>query len=91
MPDVDLVAAIRQIVTKHCRIRLAEIQDRHTLARDLGYDSLAYLLTLSDLEDRFKFHYPLEKVDELRDISFRDLVRLVAEGRARVLAGETDG
>jgi acyl carrier protein len=91
MLDGEFVSAIREIVGRHCRIRHPEIEDRHTLARDLGYDSLSYLLTLSDLEARFKFHYPLEKVDQLRDISFRDLVRLVAEGRAGALVGETDG
>lgn len=93
MSDVELVAAIRGIVLKHSRIRLAQISEGHTLARDLGFDSLAFLLTLSDLEDRLRFPFPLERVDELRDISFGDLVRLVSDERtrARGIAAETLG
>ena len=79
-------AIVRKIVGAHARIDVGELLDRHVLTRDLGFDSLAFLLTLSDLEDRLRFRFPLDDVDSLRDITVADLVRLVgAQG------GETSG
>ena len=78
MTRVELTTAVRDIVRSHARIAVPEIEDRQILSRDLGFDSLAFLLTLSDLEDRLRFRFPLEEVDRLRDISVADLVRLVA-------------
>jgi acyl carrier protein len=77
MTEDSRAATVRQIVRAHARIDLAEILDGHVLTRDLGFDSLAFLLTLSDLEDRLRFRFPLEEVDRLRDISVAELVRLV--------------
>lgn len=75
--DERIVAVVREIVTKHARNPVPRVEEHHALGRDLGFDSLAFLLTLSDLEDRLGFHLPLEEVDQLRDISFGDLVRRV--------------
>jgi len=78
MTESSRDATIREIVRAHSRIDVAEILDSHVLTRDLGFDSLAFLLTLSDLEDRLRFRFPLEEVDHLRDISVAGLSRLVA-------------
>ena len=78
MTRIELTAAVRDIVRSHARIAVPEIDDRQILTRDLGFDSLAFLLTLSDLEDRFRFRFPLENVDHLREVSFGELVHLVA-------------
>lgn len=82
MTEVEWAATVRQIVVAHSRIDVAEIHETHVLARDLGFDSLAFLLTLADLEERLRFRFPLEEVDRLRDISVGDLVRLVAAHRS---------
>jgi len=71
-------AIVREIVRAHARIDVGEILESHVLTRDLGFDSLAFLLALSDLEDRLRFRFPLEEVDRLRDICVADLLRLVA-------------
>jgi len=71
-------AVVREIVRAHARIDVGEILESHVLTRDLGFDSLAFLLALSDLEDRLRFRFPLEEVDRLRDICVADLLRLVA-------------
>lgn len=78
MSEGNLVATIRDIVRGHARIGVTEVRDSDVLASDLGFDSLAFLLTLSELEERLRFRFPLEEVDRLRDISVGDLVRLVA-------------
>lgn len=82
MEDVDVVEAVRSIVHKHSRVPVPRVGDGHVLTRDLGFDSMAFLLLLNDLEDRLQVAFPLERIDELRDLSFQDLARLVARERA---------
>jgi acyl carrier protein len=81
MFEADLAAAVRRIVMRHSQIPHVHLQDGHILARDLGFDSLAFLLTLTDLEEGLRFRFPLERVGELRDLSVGELVRLVARER----------
>ena len=45
--------------------------------------SLAFLLTLSDLEGRFRVAFPVEKVKDLRSLRFKDLVSFVHRELAR--------
>ena len=47
MPDGNLAETIRDIVRAHARIGVTEVRDADVLASDLGFDSLAFLLTLS--------------------------------------------
>ena len=94
MTESSRVAAVREIVRAHSRVDVPELLDSQILTRDLGFDSLAFLLALSDLEDRLRFRFPLEEVDRLRDISVGDLVRLVvarASGLDVSLGGEPLG
>ena len=87
MTEFEWAATVREIVVAHSRIDVAELDESHVLARDLGFDSLAFLLTLADLEEKLHFRFPLEEVDHLRDISVGDLVRLIATHRT----GQTRG
>ncbi len=82
MEDADVVEAVRSIVQKHSRVPVPRVLAGHVLTRDLGFDSMAFLLLLSDLEARLQVVFPLERIDELRDISFEGLARLVARERA---------
>ena len=70
---------LREIVMKNASFKLEAVGDDDKLAGDLGFDSLAFLMTLTDLQEQFDVEFPVERVDELKDISFRQLVRLVTE------------
>lgn len=84
MEEADPVEVVRAIVRKHSRVPVPCVRDADVLTRDLGFDSMAFLLLLSDLETHLGVAFPLERIDELRDISFRDLARLVVrEGALR--------
>lgn len=82
MKDTDFKEVVRSVVAKHSRIHLDPIEPSHRLAADLGFDSLAFLLTLSDLEDRIAFRFPEGEGDSLQDMSVGELERLVLHGRA---------
>jgi acyl carrier protein len=82
MTESDRASIVRQIVREHARIDAGDPHDGQVLTRDLGFDSLAFLLTVSDLEGRLGFRFPLEQVDRLREISVADLVSLVAGAAA---------
>ena len=77
MDEAQLEAALAEITHKHARLEVATIQSGHALSADLGYDSLAFLMLLSDLEDRFNVEFPLERIEELQDVTFGQLVELV--------------
>ncbi len=83
MPEVDPSSPIHQIILAHARIRPATIEAGHVLTRDLGFDSLAFLLALTDLEERIGFHFPLERVDELAGITVGEFFALVGSGNGR--------
>ncbi len=88
MSPAQLSAELREIVQRHSRIRPERVLDHHVLARDLGFDSLAFLLTLTDLETRYRFDFPLELIDELQNLSFGELRGLVA-GQLELVPGFT--
>lgn len=79
MPAVDS-DQIHQIIRTHARIKPDIIERDHVLTRDLGFDSLAFLLAVSDLEDRVGFTFPLERVEELSQITVGELLALVSRG-----------
>jgi acyl carrier protein len=83
MPRAELAQAVQEIVIAHSRMRPTHIEDGVTLGADLGFDSLAFLLTISDLETRLGFSFPLERAHELVDISLGGLVDLVAREGGR--------
>jgi len=93
-PQSDVEETLREIVRKNSRVRLASIDREHTLARDLGFDSFALLMALTDLESKLGLNLPLERIEALRDLSFGGLVAFVLDetrkaGRAHATL-ETD-
>jgi acyl carrier protein len=76
--EAQIADPLREIILRHARLPIETIDDNTRLAADLGFDSLAFLLTISDLEAAFGMTFPLEHVDDLRDVNFKDLVRIVA-------------
>ena len=78
---------LKQILIKNSALRIRSIGADDSLTEDLGFDSLAFLLTLSDLEDRFRVAFPVEKVKDLRSLRFKDLVNFVHRELARSEVG----
>ena len=79
MDQQQLEDALRQILIKNSALRIKSIAEDDSLAGDLGFDSLAFTMALSDLEDKFQVKFPVEKVDDLEVLRFRDLVGIVRE------------
>lgn len=79
MADTSVEEVLREIVSRHRRLRETPLHGGQTLAGDLGFDSLAFLMLLTDLEQAFGVEFPVERIDELQDLTFADLVRLVGE------------
>ena len=88
MQEVGLRETVRAIVARHARVPIRPIEASHRLAADLGFDSLAFLLTLSDLEERIDFRFPVDGDDNLRDISVGELEQLVLRSRPGPPRGE---
>jgi acyl carrier protein len=82
----ELIQALREIVTKHSRIKPAEVSEDAVLARDLGYDSLALLMAITDIENHFGFTFPVEQVEDLHAFSFRDLIRILTDEKSRAIS-----
>lgn len=87
MSPSELRTALESIVVRNSRLKLAAVEDGQRLAVDLGFDSLAFLMAVGDLENQLKIEFPLDRVDDLRNLTFRDLVGIVAEERSRHAAG----
>lgn len=73
----QIVSTLKEIITRNSRLTVQAISNDDTLANDLGFDSMSFLATTAELEDCFGFPFPLEKIDELKDLSFGGLVHLV--------------
>jgi acyl carrier protein len=82
--DEAWVDELRALVRKHAKIPVPSVGEEDILSRDLGYDSLGFLLLLSDLEARLGVAFPLERVDELERICFGQLAQLVLGERRRL-------
>ena len=74
---------LKQILIKNSALPISSIGADDSLTEDLGFDSLAFLLTLSDLEGRFRVAFPVEKLKDLRSLRFSDLVSFVHRELAR--------
>lgn len=77
MDRVRVASALRSILSGHAKIAVEPIEDHHVLTRDLAFDSLAFVLSMTDIEQQLKVAMPLERIDELQDITFGELVSLV--------------
>lgn len=81
---VDLSDRVREALKRHSRLRLETIGEDDYLARDLGFDSFALLNVVLDLEDGLGVEIDPARLSGLRDMTFRQLVALVAEHAGRV-------
>jgi len=77
MQTEELKALVRDALVKHSRLKLMAVRDEDHLARDLGFDSFALLQAVLDLEDRLKVEIEPSELAGLRDMTFRELVRLI--------------
>ncbi len=80
MNAAELSATIHDILLKHAKIPVESIATDDQLVRDLGFDSLAFVLALTDVELRVGLKFPLDHVDELAHITFAELLALVTAG-----------
>ena len=83
MVKEEAAGAIRAIVLEHARVRVDAIRDDHRLTADLGFDSLAFLMTVADVEELFAIHFPLEGAGDLDHVTLGDFVGQVQRLRAR--------
>lgn len=89
MDTRELEDVLRAIIVKNAGIPLETISDDQNLVRDLGFDSLAFILSLADLEQRLGVTISPERAEELAELSFRELVELVAREMAGGAASGT--
>jgi acyl carrier protein len=76
-----LATLVGQILLKHAHRKPGSLREEHVLTRDLGFDSLAFLLTVSDLEDRLGWSIRLDEVEDLHAVTFGGVLRLVSDAR----------
>jgi acyl carrier protein len=87
MDDPKLEAILRAIVIKNAGIPIETVSDDQVLTEDLGFDSLAFVLSLADLEEKLGVAFPPQRVDQLGSMTFREIVDLV-RGEMDRTAGE---
>jgi acyl carrier protein len=79
MERSDIERTLKEIVLKNSRLKVASVSTEDTLTGDLGFDSLAFLTLISDLEETFGIPFPVEDVDEWKDVSFGRLAEMIQE------------
>jgi acyl carrier protein len=86
MSPTELRRTLESIVVRNSRLKLTGVEDGQRLAVDLGFDSLAFLLAVGDLESELAITFPLDRIDDLREMTFRDLIGIVSAERNRLAA-----
>ena len=82
MNEAEIRSVLAAIVVKRSRLKVDVVRDDHRLAEELGFDSLAFLMAVGDLEKELAVALPLDRIDDLRELTFGGLVGLVVEQRA---------
>ena len=75
----ELEELLRGILVKNSRVTVDGIEEGQVLARDVGLDSLALVRSLAELEEALRITFPVERLDDPGELTFGELVRLVAE------------
>lgn len=83
MDRAQIEAALKPILIKNSALSIKSVAAGDSLVEDLGFDSLAFLMTLADLEARFDAKFPVERAEDLRTLRFEDLVLFVERELAR--------
>lgn len=73
----ELESKLRSIVLQHSRIKAREATAESVLTRDLGFDSMAFLLTVSDIDEEYAVELEIEKIEDLANLTFGQLCDLV--------------
>lgn len=68
---------MREAVARHSRIRLNGIRPGDRLAGELGFDSLAFVNLVLDLEDRLGIEIEPAEFVGLREVTFHDLLGVI--------------
>lgn len=68
---------LKDIIRRNSRFELESIEADQLLARDLGFDSLALVLALSEAESAFEVNIPMEDLGSFHDLSFGGLVSMI--------------
>jgi len=78
--DRDQVETLlRTIIAKHARVPVRSLAVDEALVEEAGFDSLALVMTLAELEETFRITFPVERVEEPARLTFRELAGLVHE------------
>lgn len=78
---------LREAVAKHSRIRLNGVRLEDRLAGELGYDSLAFVNLVLDLEDRLGIEVEPAEFAGLREVTFRDLLGVLERSTGPTIDG----
>jgi acyl carrier protein len=79
MTRTEIEELLRGIIVKNSRVGVRTVEDDHLLVRDAGLDSLGLVGTLAEVEERLGITFPVEKLEELGELTFRGLVQLALE------------
>ena len=90
MSEQETSALLRDIVIKKSRLPVEEFSDDGSLVEEAGLDSLALMMALAEVEERFSIRFPIERVGSLKDLSFSQFVKLVNEERERSSVAQSD-
>ncbi len=72
--------AIRRILLRHARYPARELPEDQPLAPLLGFDSLALLLSVCDIEAELGVRVAVERIETLESLTFAQVVGLVGSG-----------
>jgi acyl carrier protein len=68
---------LREIIARHARVPVQSLAEDEALVGEAGFDSLALVMTLAELEETFRIRFPVEKVEDPACLTFRQLAGLV--------------
>jgi acyl carrier protein len=91
MEHADLARVVRAALEKHSRLRHVTIHDDSCLDGRVGLDSFALLEALLDVEDQLGVEVEPSRLADVREMTFTQLVALLADTRARVARAPAAG
>ena len=78
----ETARVLRAALARHSRLSGVVVRDEDRLGGELGLDSFALLNALVDVEDELGVEVDPSRLVDVRDMTFRQLVALLAETRA---------
>jgi acyl carrier protein len=64
----EVLADVKQIVAEFTSVPLVEIEERHDLFTDLGYDSLDIVEATMEVEEHFSISVPDDQAEPIRTV-----------------------